>query len=280
MNVAQALASATAELATTSPEPEVDAKWLLADVLDCELTRLILDRAKVLSDVQCQQYHDFIARRAAGEPVAYITGRRGFWSIELQVNTSTLIPRADTECLVDYALQLSLPAKASVLDLGTGTGAIALALAAENPSWAVTAVDKFAEVVALARANQQQLQLKNVSIFQSDWLDSVDGEFDLITANPPYIDSLDPHLAQGDVSFEPKSALVAAESGLADIHTIARGARQHLVNGGVLVVEHGYQQGRAVRQIMQDYGYDQVETGQDFGRNDRFTSAHWRVNLP
>ena len=279
MNVAQALASATAELATSSPEPEVDAKWLLADVLDCELNRLILDRAKVLTDAQRQRYHDFIARRVEGEPVAYITGWRGFWSIELKVNPSTLIPRADTECLVEFALQQSLPANASVLDLGTGTGAIALALAAENPGWTVTAVDKFAEVVTLAQANQQHLRLKNVNIFQSDWLGSVDGEFDLITANPPYIDSLDPHLVQGDVIFEPKSALVAAESGLADIHTIARDARQHLVDGGVLVVEHGYQQGLAVRQIMQDYGYDQIETGQDFGRNDRFTSAHWRVNL-
>jgi release factor glutamine methyltransferase len=277
VNVAQAIAAATAELQT--PTPDVDAKWLLADVLDCELTRLTLDRDKVLSVEQLQRFRGMVARRATGEPVAYITGSRGFWSIDLKVSDNTLIPRADTECLVDYALQLSLPAKARVLDLGTGTGAIALALGTEKPSWIITAVDKFAEVVALAKQNQEQLQLANVTVAQSDWFNAIEGEFDLIISNPPYIDSLDPHLSQGDVVFEPLSALVSGENGLADIQILIRDARRHLVQDGVLLIEHGHQQGVAVGKLMKDYGYDEVETRQDFGRNDRFTTAHWRGQL-
>jgi release factor glutamine methyltransferase len=277
VKVAEAIAAATAELKTSTPE--VDAKWLMANLLDCELTRLTLDRDQALTDQQLQRYREMIARRSSGEPVAYITGSRGFWSIDLKVTASTLIPRADTECLVDYALQLPLPREAKVLDLGTGTGAIALALGIERPSWTVTAVDKFAEVVALAKLNQEQLQLTNVSVFQSDWFGSIEEKFDLIISNPPYIDAQDPHLTQGDVVFEPTTALVSAKNGLADIQVLTRDARQHLVHDGVLLIEHGHQQGLAVCRLMKDYGYDEVETRQDFGRNDRFTTARWRGQL-
>ncbi len=277
MKLAEAISAATAELKTSTPE--VDAKWLMADLLGCELTRLTLDRDKRLSDQQLKRYREMIVRRSSGEPVAYITGSRGFWSIDLKVAASTLIPRADTECLVDYALQLPLPREAKVLDLGTGTGAIALALGIERPNWTIKAVDKFAEVVALAKLNQEQLQLTNVLVFQSDWFGSIEEKFDLIISNPPYVDPQDPHLTQGDVAFEPKAALVSDKNGLADIQILTRDARHHLVHDGVLLIEHGHQQGLAVCRLMKDYGYDEVETRQDFGRNDRFTTARWRGQL-
>ena len=178
-----------------------------------------------------------LARRRAGEPVAYILGRQGFWSLELEVAPHTLIPRPDTELLVETALQLLPGAPARVLDLGTGTGAIALALAAERPAWQVTGVDRISEAVALALRNAERLRLDNVQFGESHWFSALEGErFGMIVSNPPYIPSSDPHLEQGDLRFEPHSALVAGPDGLDDLRLIIDQAPAHLESGGLSLI--------------------------------------------
>jgi len=221
---------------------------------------------------QQAQLSALLSRRKAGEPVAHLTGEREFWSLPLYVSAATLIPRPDTECLVEHALA-RLPATACrILDLGTGTGAIALALASERPDCQVTAVDVMPDAVALALRNAARLGFNNVKIQQSSWFDALVGQqFDMIVSNPPYIDECDPHLSQGDVRFEPLTALVAAEEGLADIAHIVTVSRQYLTAGGWLLIEHGWTQAEAVRSLFTQAGYERVETCQDYGGNDRLT---------
>ena len=217
-----------------------------------------------------------IKKRQQGMPVAHIIGEREFWSLPFIVNESTLIPRPDTEILVETALNLDVRFNARVLDLGTGTGAIALSLAHEKPKWRITAIDKVPEAVALAKANRANLNLQQVEILQSDWFSAVkDRDFDLIVSNPPYIDEQDEHLHMGDVRFEPQSALTAADEGYADLYHIADKAREHLLPGGFLLLEHGYQQAIKVRQKLIDLGYKEVATVRDFGSNDRCTIGTW-----
>ncbi len=261
------------ELELVSDSSRLDAELLLADCLQCTRTYLYTWPEKIISVIQQQRFNELFARRKNGEPVAHILGQREFWSLSLSVNNSTLIPRPDTECVVELALTLPLPAAARVLDLGTGTGAIALALASEKSVWQFIAVDQSADAVALALHNCAQLQLANVVVLQSNWFAVFDTaeRFDLIVSNPPYIDEQDPHLQQGDVRFEPLSALVAGDNGLADIRHIAAQAFHFLNCVGWLVVEHGYQQGAIVRQIFHDNGFAQVRTEQDYGGNDRMT---------
>lgn len=212
-----------------------------------------------------------VAARKAGRPVAHILGRQGFWSLDLAVNATTLIPRPDTECLVEAALALPLPPAARVLDLGTGTGAIALALASERPQWRVTACDTVAEAVALARSNAHRLGLP-VQVVQSHWFDQLTPQaFDLIVSNPPYIGAGDRHLDQGDVRFEPRSALVAGNEGLDDLRLITARAPDWLVAGGWLLVEHGHDQASAVQALFAGAGFTAIDTGRDYGGNPRYT---------
>ncbi|KOQ85654.1 peptide chain release factor N(5)-glutamine methyltransferase, partial [Enterobacter hormaechei] len=217
-----------------------------------------------------------LARRKTGEPVAHLVGEREFWSLPLYVSAATLIPRPDTECLVEQALA-RLPAQpCQILDLGTGTGAIALALASERPDCTVTAVDVMPDAVALARRNVERLGLNNVSVLQSSWFAALESRvFEMIVSNPPYIDEDDPHLAQGDVRFEPLTALVAANQGLADLDHIVTTSRQYLLPGGWLLVEHGWTQGEAVRALFTRAGYAAVETCRDYGGNERLTLGQW-----
>lgn len=228
---------------------------------------------KALEPEQQAQFDALLARRLAGEPVAYIIGEREFWSLPLKVSPTTLIPRPDTERLVEVALDKTYGQTGSILDLGTGTGAIALALASELPNRQVMGVDLKQEAKELAEYNAAQLNIKNVTFDQGSWFEPIaEGtKFALIVSNPPYIDEKDPHLSQGDVRFEPKSALVADENGLADIRHISDLARQYLEEGGWLAFEHGYDQGEAVREIMSGFGYQQVVTEKDYGGNDRVT---------
>ncbi|SFM93899.1 release factor glutamine methyltransferase [Izhakiella capsodis] len=213
-----------------------------------------------------------IARRAKGEPVAYITGVREFWSLALRVSPVTLIPRPDTEVLVECALEKMDTPQGHALDLGTGTGAIALALASERPGWQVTGVDCIAEAVRLAQHNGKNLAINNVSFLPGHWFSAVGGRrFDLIVTNPPYIDVDDIHLTQGDVRFEPTSALIAADRGLADIRHIALHAAAHLRPDGWLLIEHGWQQADRVRQILFSAGFTSVKTCRDYGGNERVT---------
>lgn len=255
-----------------SESPRRDAEILLGLVTGKARTFILAFGETQLSEAQLKELDALLARRAAGEPVAYLTGVREFWSLPLMVSPATLIPRPDTECVVEQALA-RLPAEpCRILDLGTGTGAIALALASERPDCQVVAVDKVLDAVDLAQRNAARLNIANIDIRQSDWFSAVQGDrFQLIVSNPPYIDSEDRHLQQGDVRFEPLSALVASDAGLADIDYLIREARGFLEPGGWLVLEHGWQQGEAVRALFHQAGFLAVETGLDYGGNERLT---------
>lgn len=275
MQIGQARAWLLAELAG-GESPRADADVLLCHLLGCDRGYLMTWPERELTPLQHQTLVQWLARRQAGEPVAHIIGVREFWSLPLNVSPATLIPRPDTEVLVEQALA-RLPATAArVLDLGTGTGAIALAIKSERPHDEVWAVDASADAVALARQNSAQLQLP-LTLRHGSWFAPLgDADpFDVIVSNPPYIDASDPHLGQGDVRFEPLSALVAADEGLADLRHIIDVARLHLAENGWLLLEHGWQQGDAVRQLLADAGYQAVETVRDYGDNDRVTLGRW-----
>ncbi|WP_105739041.1 peptide chain release factor N(5)-glutamine methyltransferase [Cronobacter dublinensis] len=260
-----------------SESPRRDAEILLGFVTGRTRTFILAFGETSLADDELTRLDALLARRVQGEPVAYLTGQREFWSLPLEVSAATLIPRPDTECLVEQALARLPAAPCRILDLGTGTGAIALALACERPDCQVTALEVIPEAVALARRNAQRLGIDNVTVLQSHWFSALtDARFSLIVSNPPYIDGDDPHLTQGDVRFEPKSALVAPDAGLADLDAIITGARRFLENDGWLLVEHGWRQGGAVRELFTRAGYHGVETCRDYGGNERLTLGQYR----
>jgi len=273
-SIEQALKSATAKLTEGGKEsPSLDAAVLLCHVLNKPRSYLLTWPEKALEEDQQAQFDLLLERRLTGEPIAYIIGEREFWSLPFKVSASTLIPRPDTERLVEVALDKTYEQTGPILDLGTGTGAIAIALASEMPKRQVMGIDLKQEAKALAEYNAEQLNIRNVVFAQGYWFEPItEGtKFALIVSNPPYIDEKDPHLSQGDVRFEPTSALVAKENGLADIRHISDFARQYLEVGGWLAFEHGYDQGDAVREIMLGFGYQKVVTEKDYGGNDRVT---------
>ena len=265
-----------------SDTPALDAEILLCHVLGKERAYLYTWPEKELESCQLSEFEALLARRQKGEPVAYITGLREFWSLPLKVNASTLIPRPDTERLVEVALDtfsdsISLNTPLNVVDLGTGTGAIALALASERPNWKVLGLDQSEAAVNLAKENAQLNHLEYVQFQSGSWCEGLPhNHFDLIISNPPYIVEADPHLSQGDVRFEPLSALVSPENGLLDIVQIAQQSSLCLKTGGWLMVEHGFEQAGAVRQIFKGYGYSEVSSYQDLSGNDRVTVACWK----
>ncbi|CAM5528959.1 peptide chain release factor N(5)-glutamine methyltransferase [Rhodanobacter lindaniclasticus] len=264
------LAAATARLGERA-----DAELLLLHVLQQPRSWLFTHADDELdTDVQTA-FSALVERRAAGEPVAYITGRRGFWSLELEVTPATLIPRPETELLVELALQRLLPdAACSVADLGTGSGAIALAIARERPHAQVVATDASTDALAVARRNAQRHTLGDVAFLHGDWLAPLAGrQFDLIVSNPPYIEAADPHLVQGDLRFEPVGALASGTEGLDDIRRIVRDAHVHLHPGGWLLFEHGWNQGDATRALLDSAGYTEVFTAQDLEHRDRVSGG-------
>lgn len=255
-----------------SPSARLDAELLLAHVLGKSRSYLHTWPEREPSAEQCQTFAEHLQRRRQGEPVAYILGRQGFWSLDLEVAAHTLIPRPDTELLVETALQLLPATPVQVLDMGTGTGAIALALASERPAWQATGVDRVAEAIALAERNARQLRLSNVRFHQSHWFSALQGQrYGLIVSNPPYIRAGDPHLSQGDVRFEPGSALVAGEDGLDDIRQIIAQAPAYLQDAGWLLLEHGYDQAEAVRTLLGESGFIEVESRRDYGGHERIS---------
>jgi release factor glutamine methyltransferase len=271
MNFKQWLTQAIQRLAQ-SESPRRDAEILLGHVTGKSRTFILAFDETVLSADESDSLEMLLSRRVNGEPVAHLVGIREFWSLPLAVSPATLIPRPDTECLVEQALA-RLPSDAcDILDLGTGTGAIALALASERPDCWVTAVDFIADAVALAKRNAERLGIDNVTIAQSNWFSALQGQvFGMIVSNPPYIDEQDAHLTEGDVRFEPLSALVADDEGLADLAHIIREGRRFLLPRGWMLLEHGWKQGAAVRQLYIQAGYDEVETCRDYGGNERLT---------
>lgn len=255
-----------------SPTARLDAELLLAAALGKSRSYLHTWPEKIVSSEAALTFAEYLQRRRSGEPVAYILGQQGFWNLDLEVAPHTLIPRPDTELLVETALELLPATPARVLDLGTGSGAIALALASERPAWQVTAVDRVLEAVALAERNRQRLGLENVTVLNSHWFSALGNHrFDLIISNPPYIAADDVHLSEGDVRFEPESALVAGIDGLDDLRVIIAAAPQHLNAGGQLMLEHGYDQAGAVRDLLLDAGFEQVESRTDLGLHERIT---------
>lgn len=261
----------------TSDSARLDVEVLSAWVLNKDRAYLFTWPERLLSSEQETQLSDLLARRLNGEPIAYIVGEKEFWSLPFYTNASTLIPRPDTEVLVEHVLARLPEPPQNILDLGTGTGAIAIAIAHERPDCQVDAVDRVIEAVGLTKKNCLRNQVKNVSAFQSDWFSKIEKRYDVIISNPPYIDASDEHLNQGDVAFEPRSALVADDEGLADIHHIVHGAKAHLSVGGVVVIEHGYQQKEGVQSIFRAAGYSNVVTEKDYGGNDRVTFGSLKV---
>lgn len=251
----------------------VDAEHLLLHVLARPRSWLFAHADDAVTATEAAAFRALVERRAQGEPVAYLTGTQGFWSLELAVTPATLIPRPETERLVELALE-RLPAGVAVrvADLGTGSGAIALAIARERPQAQVIATDASAAALDVARANAERNRVRNVQFRQGDWLAPLAGErFDLIASNPPYIADGDPHLSAGDLRFEPPTALSSGADGLDAIRVIVRDARALLQPGGWLLLEHGWDQGDAVRALLQVAGYSDVATERDLEARDRIS---------
>lgn len=271
MQIQQARTHIMATLAE-GESPRADADALLCHLLACRRSYLMTWPERELDADQQATLQAWLDRRLAGEPIAHLIGEREFWSLPLKVSPATLIPRPDTEVLVEQALARLPAGPCALLDLGTGTGAIALALKSERPDADVWAVDRMPDAAALARANSATLGLP-IEVRDGSWFEPLSDapRFAMIVSNPPYIDGADPHLEEGDVRFEPRSALVADEQGLADIRLIVAGAPAHLCPGGWLLLEHGWEQGAMVRQLLLQQGYCQVETVRDYGDNERVT---------
>ncbi len=271
------LQAATARLAAL-PEstPRLEAEILLSEASGWSRTRLITWPERQLGPASVNAFKALLARRLRGEPVAYIRGRQAFWSLELEVSPETLIPRPETECLVETALELlDAERPLHIADLGTGCGAIAAALASERPPWRLVATDRAAGALAVARDNFRTLGLGRITALRAHWLSALAADsLDAILSNPPYIAADDPHLSRGDLRFEPTPALTPGSDGLAAIRAIAADARRCLRPGGLLLVEHGFDQGLAVRQVFAAAGLLSIRTGQDLAGQDRFTLGY------
>ncbi|MBI5006453.1 MAG: peptide chain release factor N(5)-glutamine methyltransferase [Nitrosomonadales bacterium] len=274
-------ASLRTELLLSVVEARIEVQMLLQRSLQVSRAYLLAHPEQMLDAAQQAAYDAMLQRRMRGEPIAHILGEREFFGLGFKVTPDTLIPRPDTELLVELALQ-QIPQRGTcrVLDLGTGTGAIALSIAHARPDSAVTAVDASAAALEVARENALRLGVANVQFVQSDWFSALEGQrFDLIASNPPYIAAGDAHLAQGDVRFEPASALVSGTDGLDDIRRIVAQAGDFLVAGGRLLLEHGYDQAAVVRELLRLSGYDEVFSAKDIAGIERASAGVLRNSL-
>lgn len=254
------------------PDARIDAELLLAHVLGCARTRLVAYPEAEVSAASCVRYLGLLERRCRGEPVAYLTGRQEFWSLDIEIDGKTLVPRPETELLVELALARDCAAAGAVLDLGTGSGAVALALASERPAWRVLGIDRDAAAVRLAGSNAARLGLANAGFAEGDWLVGLAGRrFDLIVSNPPYVAADEPCLDAIGVRHEPRAALVAGTDGLEALRTIVAAAPAHLEVGGWLLCEHGAGQGVTVRALFAHAGFTAIETRRDLAGHERVT---------
>lgn len=275
LKVAELLREAAARL--PGDDARHEAEQLLIHVLGVERAWLFAHATDTVDEDSRQRFELLLTRRAEGHPLAYLLGRRGFWTLDLQVNTATLIPRPETELLVEQALA-RLPADdmVRVADMGTGSGAIALSIASERPLATVMATDLLGPALAVAVKNAQAHGLDNVWFRRGHWYAALGADrFDMIVSNPPYIAAGDPHLAQGDLRFEPPPALASGTDGLDAIREIIAGAHEHLVAGGWLLLEHGWDQGEAIRALLVQAGFDEAQTVQDMEQRDRVTLGRW-----
>ena len=271
----QIIRHATQALADISPSARLDAEVLVMHVCNLSRSGLITRGTQTLDPQQAQRLQELLTRRLQGEPIAYLTGRREFWSLDLLVTPDVLIPRPETELLVEQALaRIPVNADWVIADLGTGSGAVALALAHERPRCRVLATDTSAAALAITKANAQRLGINNVECRSGDWLTPLAGEMlDMIVSNPPYVAQSDPHLARGDVRFEPRHALTPGGDGLGAIRCIAREARKHLHVDAWLLLEHGYDQGAAVRTLLEPQGYRDITSFCDTSNHERVTAG-------
>ena len=275
--IRQTLSAARQRLQSSSTSPSVDASVLLCHVLDCTASHLVAWPEKQLTPAQQSRFAELLDQRAQGRPVAYLTGDREFWSLSLQVSPAVLIPRPETETLVEFVLETFTGRETlDVADLGTGSGAIACALASEHAHWNVLATDASSSALEIARSNASRSRLRNIRFRQGDWFDALDDlKFDLIVSNPPYVASDDIHLEQGDLRYEPPEALAAGERGMDAISHLAREANRFLKPGGWLVVEHGYDQQKAVYDCFDQAGFKGIVQRSDLAGIPRMT-AGWQ----
>lgn len=274
MNIRQLIETASQQLSQLSDSPRLDAEILLAHSLDKSRSWLITWPENTPDETQLALFQQLLQQRLQGQPIAHLTGEREFWSLPLQVTADTLIPRPDTELMVEQIL-LHYPAQPPIqlLDLGTGSGAIALALAHERPGWRITASDRSEAALQVAQRNAEQLDL-DIEFIHSDWFSALQGRsFDVIASNPPYIPRDDPHLSQGDVRFEPLSALASGDDGLDDIRHICATAARFLKPGGQLFIEHGYDQKTEIHEIFHKNHYHSIRQHHDLAGNPRLTSG-------
>lgn len=262
---------------TTRDDAQLDAEILLAHALDQNRTFLRTWPEREITPAQLENFQALLRRRCAGEPIAYILGERDFWDMTLRVTPDTLIPRPETESLVEQALaKIPLDARWQIADLGTGSGAIALAIARKRLNCTLFATDISAAALSIARENAAQHHVHNIQFAEGPWLAPLaDEHFEMIVSNPPYVHPNDPHLQQGDLRFEPLSALHSTPDGLTDIRTICETARQHLHPGGWLLLEHGFDQGPSAQDCLTELGYQQVQTIADLANNPRVSMGCW-----
>jgi len=275
------LARSASTLQAISDSALLDAEVLLCHVLEKNRSYLRTWPEKQLTNEQLGQFVHLLEQRQQGQPIAYITGTREFWSRDFKVNPSVLIPRPDTETLIEICLQLikSKP-DTKLIDLGTGSGIIAITLAAECPKLKVTAVDSSVKALGTAQSNAQLNHTENIRFLNSNWLAEVPQEkFYFIVSNPPYIDASDPHLHEGDVRFEPNCALISEQHGLQDILDISLQSQQYLDHGGYLIFEHGYDQKQAVHDILERHQYQNIHCVHDLSGQPRVSYAQWLPQL-
>lgn len=277
LTIKKSLALSSTQLSSLSDTAQLDCELLLSFVLNKSRTYLHAWPDKELSKEDLNKFNRLLERRLKGEPIAHILGERGFWSLNLKVTPDTLIPRPDTERLVELALDI-IPQQAqwSILDLGTGTGAIALSLAKENSLCHITATDQSIAALNVAKENAEKNQISNITFIQSNWLKELENQqFEMIVTNPPYIKASDPHLMQGDIRFEPHSALTSGPDGLDDIRTIIASSMKFLKKDGVLLIEHGYDQANEVCELLKAANFTQVTDFNDDNGNPRVAIGYF-----